>query len=128
MMQIRCPRCGAVPVGNGWCEACQRRVMPAPVTRFEQRSTGRGPRRWLVKRRYLHATAALMSLVVPGAGQVYKGRVVAGVLWFLVVVASYLAVGAPAMMVHLMCVVTAGSAARVLRRPFQDRGLGWGQR
>ena len=128
MMQIRCPRCGAVPVGNGWCEACQRRVMPAPVTRFEQRSTGRGPRRWLVKRRYLHATAAVMSLVVPGAGQIYKGRLKAGAAWFALVLGGYLLLGLPALLIHLMCVVSAGSAARVLRRPFQDTGLGWTQR
>jgi hypothetical protein len=93
----------------------------------EKRSTNRQPRRWFVRRRYLHTTAALMSLVVPGAGQVYKGRVLIGLAWLVVVVGSYVAVGLPALLVHLMCVVFAGSAARVVRLPFLYDGVGWGK-
>jgi hypothetical protein len=119
-----CPRCGCAGVA-GWCDACQRRIAPAPEYRIEKRSTSRHPRRWFVRRRHLHKTAALMSLIVPGAGQVYKGRVVIGIAWFLVVAGCYWMVGLPALLVHLMCVVMAGSAARVVRLPFLYDGAGW---
>jgi hypothetical protein len=66
-----------------------------------------------------------MSLLLPGAGQVYKGRVAIGVAWFVVVAAGYWLVGLPALLVHLMCVVMAGSAARVVRLPFLYNGVGW---
>lgn len=125
MTTTLCPRCGGDTGATIWCDACQRRTTPAPVYRIEKRSSSRGPRRWLVRRKYLHTTAALMSLLLPGAGQVYKGRVPAGVAWFVVIVASYAMVGLPALLVHLMCVVTAGSAARVLRRPFLYDGVSW---
>lgn len=128
MTATPCPRCGGATDGIAWCAACQRRTTAAPVYRIEKRSSSRGPRRWLVPRRFLHTTAALMSLLVPGAGQVYKGRIPAGVAWFVVIVASYALVGLPAILVHLMCVVTAGSAARVLHRPFLYDGVSWTKR
>lgn len=123
-----CPRCGAATDGAPWCDACRQRTTPAPEYRIERRSTSRRPRRWLVRRRWLHTTAALMSLLVPGAGQVYKGRVVVGLAWFAVVVAGYSWVGIPGFLVHLMCVITAGSAARVVRRPFLYDGVSWTRR
>lgn len=33
--------------------------------------------------------AAVLSLVIPGAGQIYKGQVFNGLLWLVVVVAGY---------------------------------------
>jgi hypothetical protein len=120
-----CPTCGTELTTTSWCERCQRRIGTPAVVRVEQRSSSRRPRRWMVKRRYLHLTAALMSLLIPGAGQIYKGRTLAGVIWLVVVGAAYWAVGAPGLMVHLMCVVTAGSAARVKRRVFVWRPATW---
>ncbi|HEX8430507.1 MAG TPA: hypothetical protein VF625_04435 [Longimicrobium sp.] len=122
-----CPRCGA-PGEDGWCEACQRRITPGRAYRIEKRSSSRAPRRWLVKRKYLHLTAALMSLVLPGAGQVYKGRTLVGILWFVVVAGCYWLVGLPALLIHLMCVITAGSAAREVRIPFLYDGVSWTKR
>jgi hypothetical protein len=111
-----CPRCGAVSETD-WCDACERRISAPPIIRYEKRSSDRRPRRWRVPRRYVHLIAALLSLVLPGAGQVYKGRNVAGALWFVGVAACYWLVGLPALLVHLMCVVFAGSAAPPIRRP-----------
>ncbi len=128
MTAISCPRCGGEATEAGWCDACQRRVAPAARYRVEKRSSSRKPRRWQVRRKYLHATAALMSLVIPGAGQVYKGRAAVGVSWFVIVAACYVLVGAPALLVHLMCVVSAGSAARVVRLPFEYDGVSWEKR
>ena len=128
MMATPCPRCGGAANAAMWCDACQRRVTPAPVYRIEKRSSSRRPRRWMVSRKHLHSTAALLSLIVPGAGQVYKGRTLAGVAWFVATVAAYFLVGFPALLIHLMCVITAGSAARVVRIPFLYDGVSWTER
>jgi hypothetical protein len=122
-----CPRCGAEGNEAGWCTVCQRRITHARSVRFEQRSTSPRPRRWKVKRRFLHWQAALMSLVIPGLGQIYKGRVAAGAAWLLIVVGCYVLVGYPALLVHLMCVVTAGSTAKVVRKPFLAMGDSWAE-
>lgn len=122
---VACPRCGAAETEEGWCKACERWVGVTPQYRIEKRSSNRNPRRWMVRRRHLHKTAALMSLVVPGAGQVYKGRVIVGVVWFVLVAAGYYMVGAPGLLIHLMCVVMAGSAAPEVRIPFLHDGSGW---
>lgn len=124
MTAALCSRCGA-PGAAGWCDPCQLRTAAAPEYRIEKRSSGRSPRRWLVRRRHLHKTAALMSLLLPGAGQVYKGHLAAGAAWFAVVAACYWVMGPPALLVHLMCVVMAGSAARVVRLPFLYDGVSW---
>ncbi|MDB4950798.1 MAG: hypothetical protein JWM27_3447 [Gemmatimonadetes bacterium] len=128
MTTLSCRTCGGTATAEGWCEACQRRVTAPKAYRFERRSTSPLPRRWRVKRKFLHTTAALMSLVVPGAGQVYKGRPIAGAIWFVAIVGSYLWVGPPAALLHIICVITAGSAARVLRRPVLYSGMGWPKR
>lgn len=57
--------------------------------------------------------AALLSMFVPGAGQLYAGRPVAAVLWFLVVTAGY-ALILPGLIMHLFCIVGAASSAHRL--------------
>jgi hypothetical protein len=66
-----------------------------------------------------------MSLIVPGAGQIYKGRVKVGIAWLVIVAAAYALVGFPGVLVHLMCVVSAGSAARIRRRAFVSDRFSW---
>lgn len=127
-MPQSCPTCnGPVAPDTGWCEACQRRASRSAVIRIDRRSSSPKPRRWQVRRKHLHLTAAALSALVPGAGQVYKGRVVQGAIWLVVVVAAYLVMGPPAMLVHAMCVVAAGSAPPEVRRPVVTNGLGWDQ-
>lgn len=57
--------------------------------------------------------AAVFSLFVPGAGQLYTGRIVAALLWFLVVSAGY-ALILPGLILHLFCIVSAASSAHRL--------------
>lgn len=54
--------------------------------------------------------AVVLSLFVPGAGHLYAGRVLAGLLWFLVVSAGY-ALILPGLVLHLFSMVSAASAA-----------------
>ena len=57
--------------------------------------------------------AALLSLFVPGAGQLYTGRPVAALLWFLVVTAGY-ALILPGLILHLFNMVSAAGSAHRL--------------
>lgn len=53
--------------------------------------------------------AALLSLIIPGAGQMYKGDVGAGVLWLIFTVIGYLLFIIPGLILHLVCIVNAAS-------------------
>ena len=51
--------------------------------------------------------AAVLSLFIPGAGQIYKGHVAAGVAWLLGTIAGYVAFIIPGIVVHIICVFNA---------------------
>lgn len=51
--------------------------------------------------------AALLSFVFPGGGQMYKGQVGAGLLWFIFVVIGYCLFLIPGMALHLVCIFNA---------------------
>ena len=60
-------------------------------------------------------TAAFLSFVLPGVGQMYKGRSLSGIAWLVGVLLGYLVFGvmgffAPAVILHLFCVVSAATA------------------
>jgi len=60
-------------------------------------------------RRWSPALAAVLSFLVPGLGQVYKGQVVNGVVWFFLVGLGYLALVLPGLVLHFFCIVGAAS-------------------
>ena len=53
--------------------------------------------------------AAVLSLVIPGAGQMYKGKVGIGLIWLVCVVIGYVLFIVPGLILHLICIVTAAS-------------------
>jgi TM2 domain-containing membrane protein YozV len=57
--------------------------------------------------------AALLSLLLPGAGQAYSGHWLSGILWFLLVSAGYTLV-LPGLFLHLFCIASAASSANRL--------------
>ena len=56
--------------------------------------------------------AAVLSVVLPGLGQVYSGRLAAGALWFLGTMFCYSAVLLPGFLVHALCIWSAYDGAR----------------
>ena len=58
-------------------------------------------------RRWNPAVAFLLSLFIPGLGQLYKGQVLNGVAWFVVVTIGYLAFIIPGIILQLCCAVGA---------------------
>jgi TM2 domain-containing membrane protein YozV len=53
--------------------------------------------------------AAVLSLVIPGAGQMYKGQIGLGLVWLIAVVVGYMMFIVPGLILHLICIVTAAS-------------------
>ena len=56
--------------------------------------------------------AMVLSLFIPGLGQLYKGRLLTGMIWFVLTVVGYACFILPGLIFHLMCLIDAGS-----RRP-----------
>jgi hypothetical protein len=65
------------------------------------------------------ALAALITLFVPGAGHIYAGRAIAGVLWFFLVSMAYGLI-LPGLVLHLVAI---GSAAGAAQRANYDQHL-----
>ena len=59
--------------------------------------------------------AAVLSAIVPGAGQLYAGRAFSAVAWFALVTIGYLLLIVPGILLHILCVASAAGAARQLR-------------
>jgi TM2 domain-containing membrane protein YozV len=64
------------------------------------------------ERRFNPLIAGVLSVVIPGLGQLYKGQLFRAVLWFCVVGAGYWLLVVPGIFFHLFCVLGAafGSA------------------
>src|SRR5258707_1115962 len=63
--------------------------------------------------------AAVLSLIIPGAGQMYKGRVFSGLVWLVAVVIGYTLLVVPGVILHLCCIVSAASGTP----PMMSRGV-----
>ena len=61
----------------------------------------------VVRRAPTPGVAAVLSVVIPGLGQVYGGRLLAGALWFLATTCAYSAVLLPGFLVHAFCIWSA---------------------
>jgi len=59
--------------------------------------------------RWSPALAAVLSMLLPGLGQAYKGQVLNGIVWFFLVGVGYLALILPGMLLHFFCIVGAAS-------------------
>jgi len=67
---------------------------------------------FVVRRAPHPGIAAVLSVVLPGLGQVYAGRLLAGGLWFLGTAAAYSAVLLPGFLVHAVCIWSAYHSAK----------------
>jgi len=61
------------------------------------------------------AVAALLSMIVPGAGQLYAGRPMSAVTWFIVVTIGYFMLIVPGVLLHILCIASAAGAANQSR-------------
>jgi hypothetical protein len=92
---VACPHCGATdPTGFALAAiAAHSRAAAHP----------------LPPARPANGLAAVLSLMFPGAGQMYKGHVGNGMLWLLVTCIGYIALVLPGLALHALCVFNAAS-------------------
>jgi hypothetical protein len=69
--------------------------------------------------------AAVLSLLAPGAGQLYTGNMLSALLWFLLVTAGYMLI-LPGIFLHLCCIAAAASSAHRLNSSLVRVQLGAG--
>jgi TM2 domain-containing membrane protein YozV len=69
----------------------------------------------VVRRAPQPGIAAVLSVLLPGLGQVYAGRLLAGGVWFLATGFAYWAVLLPGFVVHALCIWSAYASAREWR-------------
>ena len=61
-----------------------------------------------VGKRYWNPLVAMfLSLIIPGLGQVYKGQLLNGLVWFIIVISGYIFIF-PGLILHACCVLGAG--------------------
>ena len=53
--------------------------------------------------------ATVLSFVIPGSGQIYRGHIALGFLWLFIVVGGYYAVPILGVIMHIFCVCQAHS-------------------
>jgi TM2 domain-containing membrane protein YozV len=51
--------------------------------------------------------AGLLSFIIPGAGQMYKGAVGEGIAWFFFTIFGYMLFILPGVIIHLVCIFNA---------------------
>lgn len=53
--------------------------------------------------------AMVLSFVIPGLGQIYKGELGGGLGWFFITAIGYMAMVVPGIVLHVCCIAAAGS-------------------
>jgi TM2 domain-containing membrane protein YozV len=97
MALIKCPECGK-EVSNAAvaCPSCGHPIA-GPVQVYASAPI----------RKWSPGVAAVLSLVIPGAGQIYKGQIANGVAWLIIVPIGYVMFIIPGAILHLCCIVGA---------------------
>jgi hypothetical protein len=84
-------------------QAIVMQAAPVNVNVQQVTNVGHGGKRWSP------VVAMLLSLLIPGLGQLYKGQAVNGIIWFFAAGVGYVAFILPGLIIHLCCIVGAGT-------------------
>lgn len=101
----KCPYCAEeINVEAIKCKHCGE-ILDADVRAARSQET---PQQVVYReRKWSPGVAALLSFLIPGAGQMYKGQVGTGLIWFFAVGFGYVLFIFPGMILHLICIVMA---------------------
>jgi TM2 domain-containing membrane protein YozV len=99
----QCPYCAEVIAAEAKkCKHCGEFLDP---TLRQERTAPQVPQ----QKAWNPGTAAVLSFVIPGTGQMYKGRILAGLVWLVGVGIGYVAFVVPGVILHIACVYNAYS-------------------
>lgn len=59
------------------------------------------------QKRWSRIVAGLLSFLLPGLGQLYKGQWINGIVWFVLTVAGYISFVVPGIVLHVLCIIGA---------------------
>lgn len=59
------------------------------------------------ERQWHPGIAAVLSFFFPGVGQIYRGKIVRGLLWMAAVAVGYWLLIVPGLILHLLCIINA---------------------
>lgn len=97
----RCPFCAEeILAAAVVCKHCRRDLLPNVSSQVAS-SSAPSP-----------GVAAVLSLVIPGAGQMYTGNVGTGIAWLLFTAVGYVAFILPGLILHIVCILSAADSAR----------------
>src|SRR6218665_3700348 len=101
---VKCKHCGEILDGHPNQKKTESsNPTPAPTIHIQTPPPQYRVRKWSP------GVAALISFLIPGGGQMYKGDVGLGIFWFIIVIVGYIFLVVPGLILHLICVVTAAS-------------------
>ena len=104
MALVKCPDCDKeVSDSAPTCPNCGRPMKEQPAV---------APAPQPAQSTWNPGIAAVLSLVIPGAGQMYKGNVIEGMFWLLFVAGGYVLYIFPGLILHIFCILGAASGKK----------------
>ena len=115
-----CPYCAEIILAKAIkCRYCAEMLDGSPVDGLPVNPVSAPVRFWNP------GVAGLLSLVIPGAGQMYRGKVGAGLLWLVCVPLGYMLVIIPGLALHVICIFNAASGDPTVDGRESARLTGW---
>jgi TM2 domain-containing membrane protein YozV len=100
--RIPCPYCAEKIQPNALkCKHCGE-IIDEALRAQSQKTT-------LPKQQWTPGIAALLSFLLPGAGQIYKGNILSGMIWCLFTFLGYFVFVLPGLFLHIICIYAAFS-------------------